>query len=234
MAKYRQYDKNGNKLNGEYARIFEEEYRMLVEEYLRDAGDKYAGYLRQIDIEKTHNGYFAIDKQGRMTNPKVKARKTDSEDEDAYNLIMKDKERLLSFSEPTRFIFSHSALKEGWDNPNVFQICTLKHSDSTIKKRQEVGRGLRLCVNQDGERIDDSVPGIDVHDINVLSVVASESYEAFARELQKEIAETLSDRPRKAGIQFFLDNVLTNENFSATRQNQIWVADITYSAPVEA
>jgi len=211
VAKYRQYDESGNKLNGEYARIFEEEYRMLVEEYLRDAGDEYADYLRQIDIEKTHNGYFAIDKQGRMTNPKVKARKTDSEDEDAYNLIMKDKERLLSFSEPTRFIFSHSALKEGWDNPNVFQICTLKHSDSTIKKRQEVGRGLRLCVNQDGERIDDSVPGIEVHEVNVLSVIASESYEAFARELQKEIAETLSDRPRKAGIQFFLDNVLTHE-----------------------
>ncbi|BCV20945.1 type III restriction-modification system endonuclease [Moorella sp. Hama-1] len=213
VAKYRQYDKNGNKRNGEYARIFEEEYRMLVEEYLRntDDQDRYANYLRQIDVEKTHNGYFAIDKQGRMTNPKVKARETDSEDEDAYNLIMKDKEGLLSFSEPTRFIFSHSALKEGWDNPNVFQICTLKHSDSTIKKRQEVGRGLRLCVNQDGERIDDSVPGIDVHEVNVLSVVASESYETFARELQKEIAETLSDRPHKVDIQFFLDKVLTNE-----------------------
>lgn len=186
---------------------------MLVEEYLKNADekDRYADYLRQIDVEKTHNGYFAIDKQGRLTDPKVKARETDSEDEDAYNLIMKDKERLLSFSEPTRFIFSHSALKEGWDNPNVFQTCTLKHSDSTIKKRQEVGRGLRFCVNQDGERIDDSVPGIDVHQVNVLSVVASESYEAFARELQREIAETLSERPRKADMQFFLDNVLNNE-----------------------
>jgi type III restriction enzyme len=213
VAKYRRYGQDGNKLSGEYARIFEEEYRTLREEYLRNADDKdrYAGYLRQIDVEKTHNGYFAIDKQGRMTDPKVKAKETDSEDEDAYNLIMKDKERLLSFSGPTRFIFSHSALKEGWDNPNVFQICTLKHSDSTIKKRQEVGRGLRLCVNQDGERIDASVPGIDVHQVNVLSVMASESYDTFARELQKEIAETLSDRPRKADIQFFLDNVLTNE-----------------------
>ncbi len=213
VAKYRQYDENGNKRNGAYARIFEEEYRTLVEDYLRNADeqDRYADYLRKIDVEKTHNGYFAIDKQGRMTDPKVKARETDAEDEDAYNLIMKDKERLLSFSEPTRFIFSHSALKEGWDNPNVFQICTLKHSDSTIKKRQEVGRGLRLCVNQDGERIDDSVPGIDVHEVNVLSIIASESYETFARELQKEIAETLSDRPRKADMQFFLDNVLTNE-----------------------
>ncbi len=213
VAKYRQYDEGGNKLNGEYVQVFEEEYRMLVENYLRNADEKdyYADYLRKIDVEKTHNGYFSIDKQGRLTNPKVKARATDSEDENAYNLIMKDKERLLSFSEPTRFIFSHSALKEGWDNPNVFQICTLKHSDSTIKKRQEVGRGLRLCVNQDGERIDDLVSGIDVHDVNVLSVVASESYETFARELQKEIAETLSDRPRKADIQFFMDNVLTNE-----------------------
>lgn len=213
VAKYRLYDKNKNMQSGEYARIFEEEYRMLVEEYLQNANnqDRYADYLRQIDAEKTHNGYFAIDKQGRMTDPKVKAKETDSEDEDAYNLIMKDKERLLSFSEPARFIFSHSALKEGWDNPNVFQICTLKHSDSTIKKRQEVGRGLRLCVNQDGERIDDSAPGIDVHQVNVLSVVASESYETFARELQREIAGTLSDRPRKADVQFFLDNVLTNE-----------------------
>jgi len=213
VAKYRLYDENGNKLNGEYAQIFEEEYRNLVQDYLRNADekDRYADYLRKIDVDRTHNGYFAIDKKGRMTNPKVRARETESQDEDAYNLIMKDKERLLSFSEPTRFIFSHSALKEGWDNPNVFQICTLKHSDSTIKKRQEVGRGLRLCVNQEGERIDDSVPGIDVHEVNVLSVIASESYEAFARQLQKEIAETLSDQPRKADIQFFLDNVLTNE-----------------------
>ncbi|GAB6274269.1 MAG: DEAD/DEAH box helicase family protein [Peptococcaceae bacterium] len=213
VAKYRLYDKNRNMQSGEYARIFEEEYRRLMEEYLQNANnqDRYVEYLRQIDAEKTHNGYFAIDKQGRMTDPKVKARETDSEDEDAYNLIMKDKERLLSFSEPARFIFSHSALKEGWDNPNVFQICTLKHSDSTIKKRQEVGRGLRLCVNQDGERIDDTAPGIDVHQVNVLSVVASESYETFARELQREIAGTLSDRPRKADVQFFLGNVLTNE-----------------------
>ncbi|MEI0736586.1 hypothetical protein VQ056_07545 [Paenibacillus sp. JTLBN-2024] len=117
---------------------------------------------------------------------------------------------MLSFAEPTRFIFSHSALKEGWDNPNVFQICTLKYSDSTIKKRQEVGRGLRLCVNQNGERMDSSVPGIDVHEINVLTVIASESYEQFAKQLQNEIAETLSDRPRKADRDFFLDKVLKN------------------------
>jgi type III restriction enzyme len=217
VAKYRQYDADGNQLNGEYAQIFEEEYQKAVAEYLETSDDVYANYLRHIDAAKTHNGYFSIDKKGRMTDPKVKARETDSEDVSAYDLIMKDKERLLSFSEPTRFIFSHSALKEGWDNTNVFQICTLKHSDSTMKKRQEVGRGLRLCVDQTGERIDDSIPGINVHDINVLTVVASESYDSFARELQKQIAETLSDRPRKANIDFFKDNLLTNENAQEIR-----------------
>ena len=217
VAKYRQYDVDGNQLNGEYAQIFEEEYQKAVDEYLETSDDVYANYLRHIDAAKTHNGYFSIDKKGRMTDPKVKARETDSEDVSAYDLIMKDKERLLSFSEPTRFIFSHSALKEGWDNTNVFQICTLKHSDSTMKKRQEVGRGLRLCVDQTGERIDDSIPGINVHDINVLTVVASESYDSFALELQKQIAETLSDRPRKANIDFFKDNLLTNENAQEIR-----------------
>jgi type III restriction enzyme len=211
VAKYRKYDTDGNQLNGEYAQIFEEEYRQAAAEYLESSDESYAHYLRQIDPAKTHNGYFSIDRKGRMTDPKVKARETDSDDVSAYDLIMKDKERLLSFTEPTRFIFSHSALKEGWDNTNVFQICTLKHSDSTMKKRQEVGRGLRLCVDQTGERIDDSVPGINVHDINLLTVVASESYESFARELQKQIAETLSDRPRKANIDFFKDNLLINE-----------------------
>lgn len=217
VAKYRQYDTGGNQLNGEYAQIFEEEYQKAAAEYLETSDDVYANYLRHIDAAKTHNGYFSIDKKGRMTDPKVKARETDSEDVSAYDLIMKDKERLLNFSEPTRFIFSHSALKEGWDNTNVFQICTLKHSDSTMKKRQEVGRGLRLCVDQTGERIDDSIPGIKVHDINVLTVVASESYDSFARELQKQIAETLSDRPRKANIDFFKDNLLTNENAQEIR-----------------
>jgi len=217
VAKYRQYDTGGNQINGEYAQIFEEEYQKALAEYLETSDDGYANYLRHIDAARTHNGYFSIDKKGRMTDPKVKARETDSEDVSAYDLIMKDKERLLSFTEPTRFIFSHSALKEGWDNTNVFQICTLKHSDSTMKKRQEVGRGLRLCVDQTGERIDDSIPGIRVHDINILTVVASESYDSFARELQKQIAETLSDRPRKANIDFFEDNLLTNENAQEIR-----------------
>jgi len=212
VAKYRQYDSDGNEKNGVYADIFEEEYIALLNEYLSlFVDDPYVRYLNSIRVQDTHKGYFSIDKKSnRFVDPKVSVRETDSDDVDAYDLIMRDKERLLSFSEPTRFIFSHSALKEGWDNPNVFQICTLKHSDSTIKKRQEVGRGLRLCVNQNGERIDSSVPGIDVHDINVLTVIASESYEEFAKGLQSEIAETLSERPRKADTSFFLGKVLTN------------------------
>ncbi|MFX0561139.1 type III restriction-modification system endonuclease [Tepidibacillus infernus] len=212
VAKYRQYDKDGSELNGVYADMFEEEYTALLNEQLSlFTDDPYIQYLNRIQVKETHKGYFSIDKKSnRYVDPKVSARETDSDDADAYDLIMRDKERLLSFAEPTRFIFSHSALKEGWDNPNVFQICTLKHSDSTIKKRQEVGRGLRLCVNQNGERMDSSVPGIDVHEINVLTVIASESYEQFAKQLQNEIAETLSDRPRKADRDFFLDKVLKN------------------------
>lgn len=212
VAKYRQYDQDGSELDGVYADIFEEEYMELLNEQLSlFADDPYIQYLNSIQVRGTHKGYFSIDKKSsRFVDSKVSAKETDSDDADAYDLIMRDKERLLSFEEPTRFIFSHSALKEGWDNPNVFQICTLKHSDSTLKKRQEVGRGLRLCVNQYGERIDASIPGIDVHEINSLTVVASESYEQFAKQLQNEIAATLSDRPRKADTGFFLDKVLTN------------------------
>lgn len=214
VAKYRQYDEDGNEKNGIYAAIFEEEYMAILNEYLSIyADDPYVQYLNRISVKDTHKGYFSIDKRSnRLVDPKVSRRETDSDDVDAYELIMRDKERLLSFSEPTRFIFSHSALKEGWDNPNVFQICTLKHSDSTIKKRQEVGRGLRLCVNQDGERMDASVLGERVHDINVLTVIASESYEQFARQLQSELAETISDRPPKYDLSFFLGKVLSNSN----------------------
>ena len=214
VAKYRQYDRDGAERNGVYADIFEEEYAaLLAEELGRLAGDDpYAGYLKRIRVKDTHKGYFSIDrKSNRIIDPKRTAGDADSDDADAYDLIMRDKERLLSLAEPVRFIFSHSALKEGWDNPNVFQICTLKHSDSTIKKRQEVGRGLRLCVNQDGERIDSGVPGIDVHDINVLTVIASESYEQFARQLQREIAEALSGRPGAADRSAFLEHVAENE-----------------------
>lgn len=210
VAKYRQYDEEGNQINGPYGQIFEEEYINILNEYITLFDDPYVKYLKSIDVKETHAGYFSIDKKGRMIDPKVKGKEKISDDESAYNLIMRDKERLLSFDEPVRFIFSHSALREGWDNPNVFQICTLKHSDSTIKKRQEVGRGLRLCVDQNGNRIDSDTPGVDVHDINTLTVVASESYEDFARGLQSEIAETLSDRPKKANVEFFLNKIVKN------------------------
>ena len=210
VAKYRQYDEEGNQINGVYGQIFEEEYMNILNEYITLFDDPYVRYLKNIDVKETHAGYFSIDKQGRMVDPKAKGREKISDDESAYNLIMRDKERLLSFDEPVRFIFSHSALREGWDNPNVFQICTLKHSDSTIRKRQEVGRGLRLCVDQNGNRIDSETPGVEVHDINVLTVIASESYESFAKGLQSEIAETLSERPQKANVEFFLNKIVKN------------------------
>lgn len=210
VAKYRQYDEDGNQINGEYGKIFEEEYINVLNEYITLFDEPYVKYLKSINVKDTHDGYFSVDKKGRMVDPKVKGKEKISDDESAYDLIMKNKERLLSFNEPVRFIFSHSALREGWDNPNVFQICTLKHSDSTVRKRQEVGRGLRLCVDQNGNRIDSETPGIDVHNINVLTVVASESYESFAKKLQSEIAETLSDRPRKANVEFFINNVIKN------------------------
>jgi type III restriction enzyme len=210
VAKYRQYDEFGEEKNGVYGEIFEEEYINILNEYITLFNDPYLEYLKSIDVKNTHNGYFSIDKKGRMIDPKAKGKEKLSDDESAYDLIMKDKERLLSFDEPVRFIFSHSALREGWDNPNVFQICTLKHSDSIIRKRQEVGRGLRLCVDQNGNRIDAETPGVNVHDINVLTVISSESYESFAKGLQSEIAETLSDRPQKANAEFFLNNVIKN------------------------
>lgn len=202
VAKYRNYDQDDEK--GEYARVFEEEYALLRDEYLSELAidnEEYRKHLSGIEPDRTHNGYFAIDKKTkRMKDPKVGARSIDSDDVDAYDLILKDKERLLSFEESTRFIFSHSALREGWDNPNVFVMCMLKHSDNTISRRQEVGRGLRLSVDKSGERMDHPAT---VHDINVLTVVASESYKDFVSGLQTEIAESLSARPRKATEDYF-------------------------------
>ncbi len=202
VVKYRDYTQADEK--GEYARVFEEEYELLKAEYLAELAidnDAYRKHLAGIDAAKTHNGYFSIDKKtNRLKDPAVGARSVDSDDVDAYDLILKDKERLLSFAEPTRFIFSHSALREGWDNPNVFVMCMLKHSDNTVSRRQEVGRGLRLSVDQNGVRMDN--PAV-VHDINVLTVVASESYKNFVAGLQKEIAETLTSRPRKATEAYF-------------------------------
>ena len=204
VAKCRQYGDDGEEILGEYGRIFEEEYTAALNERLTLFPSAYQVYLRGIDIADTHRGYFSIDKKGRAVNSKVKRGSEFSDDISAYDLILKNKERLLSFDEPTRFIFSHSALREGWDNPNVFQICTLKHSDSATTKRQEVGRGLRLCVNSTGERQDLDVCGETlVHGVNMLTVVASESYAGFVADLQSEIKSDLYERPTKASIEYF-------------------------------
>lgn len=206
VAKYRQYDENGEEVLGEYGVMFEEEYMNILNEYLTLFDTPYQKYLRSTcsDVSKVHKGYFSIDKKtGRSIDSQVKRGSEFSDDISAYDLILKNKERLLSFEEPTRFIFSHSALREGWDNPNVFQICTLKHSDSNTAKRQEVGRGLRLCVNQTGTRMDAQSCGDRVHDINMLTVVASESYKTFVSDLQSDIKSVLYDRPTVATSEYF-------------------------------
>lgn len=218
VAKYRDYSQPDEK--GEYARIFEEEYNLYLNEMLDLDETPYVKYLKGITVEKTHSGYFSIDKKTKkLADPTVATRGENaglSDDVDAYDLILKDKETLLSYPSPSdspelhakksvRFIFSHSALREGWDNPNVFVICALKHSDNTISRRQEVGRGLRLSVNQYGDRMDH--PAI-VHDVNVLTVVASESYKDFVAALQKDISDSLSARPKVANETFFTGKVL--------------------------
>ena len=202
VAHYRQYDEDGNELLGDFGKMFEQEYISVLNDYITLNVSPYIEYLKSIDVKDTHKGYFSIDKKtNRIVNSVEKRGVCD--DISAYDLILKNKERLLSFDEPTRFIFSHSALREGWDNPNVFQICTLKQSNSEINKRQEVGRGMRLCVNRDGDRIDGSVSGIKGHDVNVLTVIASDSYKTFVGGLQKEIKDTLYDRPTKATKEYF-------------------------------
>ena len=206
VAKYRQYDENGNETLGEYGVMFEQEYKSVLKDYISIFDTPYQQYLKTTceDISKIHRGYFSIDKKtGRSIDSHLKRGSEFSDDISAYDLILKNKERLLSFDEPTRFIFSHSALREGWDNPNVFQICTLKHSDSQTAKRQEVGRGLRLCVNQNGNRMDAETCGDTVHDINMLTVIASESYKAFVADLQADIKTVLYDRPTTATNEYF-------------------------------
>lgn len=234
VEKYRKYNEMGEEELGEYAQIFEEEYKNAINEFIdlfhQDYTDyvietdtnkmhkgyapgNYLEYLQRDDADLVHNGYFSIDKKGKPVDPTIKRGSEDSDDASAYDLIMKDKERLLSFKEPTRFIFSHSALKEGWDNPNVFQICALKNVDSgsQTRRRQEVGRGMRLAVDKRGVRQDFELVGDQVHDINMLTVIASESYENFAKGLQTEIAKSLKDRPVNADVKFFFGKVLTNE-----------------------
>lgn len=240
VKKYRDYDETGEQVLGEYAKIFEEEYKEAVKnlpdlfqedynQYLIDADPAnvhkgympthYFDYLKRDEAGKVHNGYFSIDKKGKSIDPTVKRGSEDSDDISAYDLIMKDKERLLSFEEPTRFIFSHSALKEGWDNPNVFQICALKNAEagSQTRRRQEVGRGMRLCVDTRGIRQDFELIGDQVHELNKLTVIASESYESFAKGLQSEIAATLKDRPQKADVAFFTSKLVVNEKGEGRR-----------------
>lgn len=234
VEKYRTYDEASEQALGEYGKIFEEEYKNEVNEFFDLFHEEYNQYLHKTDpttahkgympasyfdylkrdeAEKVHQGYFSIDKKGKAVDSTVKRGSEVSDDISAYDLIMKDKERLLSFDEPTRFIFSHSALKEGWDNPNVFQICALKNADagSQTRRRQEVGRGMRLCVDKRGVRQDFELIGDQVHEVNKLTVIASESYETFARGLQNEIAATLKDRPQKAEVKFFIGKLLIND-----------------------
>ena len=205
VAKYRQYDENGDEVLGEYGKMFEQEYINVLNDYVTLLDTPYQEYLKSTcsDVSSVHKGYFSIDKKGHAIDSKLKRGSEFSDDISAYDLILKNKERLLSFEEPTRFIFSHSALREGWDNPNVFQICTLKHSDSNTAKRQEVGRGLRLCVNQGGNRMDIQALGESIHDINTLTVVASESYKTFVTDLQSDIKTVLYDRPTEATSEYF-------------------------------
>ena len=212
VAKYRQYDENGDEVLGEYGVVFEQEYNSILNDKLTMEDTHYQKYLREMcsDEKAVHKGYFSIDKKtGHSIDSQLKRGSEFSDDISAYDLILKNKERLLSFDEPTRFIFSHSALREGWDNPNVFQICTLKHSDNQTAKRQEVGRGLRLCVDQDGNRMDKEALGDTVHNVNMLTVIASESYKNFVRDLQSDIKAELYGRPSKATIEYFEGKTVT-------------------------
>lgn len=222
VAKYRQYDDNGDEMLGEYGEMFEQEYTSILNDNLTMFDTEYQKYLRSTcsDVARVHRGYFSIDKKGRSVDSSVKRGTDISDDISAYDLILKNKERLLSFDEPTRFIFSHSALREGWDNPNVFQICTLKHSDSQTLKRQEVGRGLRLCVDQSGNRMDNDSCGDNVHSINMLTVIASESYKNFVADLQADIKTVLYDRPSKATIEYFVGKTVMNGEIPVVIDNK--------------
>lgn len=212
VSKYKCYDDSGEK-KGTYAKIFEEEFGKAVDVYLKqqlqfEEGDDFRKYLERFTPAEIHAGYFSIDKKGHVINSK-EGREGGSDDVSAYDLIMKNKERLLDFKEPVRFVFSHSALREGWDNPNVFQICTLRESNAEIKKRQEIGRGLRLCVDQNGIRQDAETLGENlVHDTNVLTVIANESYESFANSLQSEFDEITAKRPKDASASLFNGRVV--------------------------
>lgn len=178
VANYRSYDEDGNPIAGKFAQWFEEAFKQYANK------PQYRGLIPYAASE-VHNGYFSGDKKGKGAKAKtvwIDTKGNIAKDDDTYALIMKEKERLLGMDEPLQFIFSHTALREGWDNPNVFQICTLNETKSQLKKRQEIGRGLRLAVNQQGERVHDKR-------VNVLTVIPNESYEAFAKSLQQEIED---------------------------------------------
>lgn len=217
VAKYRKYDEDGSEVNAEYGQIFEEEYTAILNEYLTIFSTPYEEYLKGIETVKTHTGYFSIDKKGRKVDSTTKRGSDESDDISAYDLIMKDKERLLSFENPVRFIFSHSALREGWDNPNVFQICTLKRGGSSAaQKRQEVGRGLRLCVNRHGDRQDERLLGSQVQKVNQLTVIAAGGYRDFVADLQQGIREDLYDRPTEVTAEYFIGKTLVLDGKDVT------------------
>lgn len=209
VANYRQYDEDGNQQLGRYGELFEEEYMDELNTNQNMYDPDYMAYLGSISAHATHAGYFSIDKKGRSINSALKKGSDQSDDISAYDLILKNKERLLNLDEPVRFIFSHSALREGWDNPNVFQICSLRQSNSVSQKRQEVGRGLRLCVDSHGVRQDNDALPEEVHKINRLTVVASEGYATFVADLQRDIKQDLYDRPTKADVDFFTGKIIT-------------------------
>ena len=228
VKNYKDYDDQGEVVKGDLWKIFEKEYNDYLNENLSLFEDDYQKYLRRFSVDQIHNGYFSIDKKGHAVNSEVKRGESFSTDISAYDLILKDKERLLSFDEPTRFIFSHSALREGWDNPNVFQICTLRHANSATAKRQEVGRGLRICVDQQGNRMDAERLGDAVHDINKLTVIANESYSTFVDDLQKDTREALRERPTVATVGYFEGKTFMVGSERYTISNQEAASIVSY------
>ncbi|OGL22470.1 restriction endonuclease [Candidatus Saccharibacteria bacterium RIFCSPHIGHO2_01_FULL_45_15] len=230
VAKYKYYDESGEQ-KGIHAQVFEEEYKNAIDLFFSqlpfDEDTDYRTFLERDEPHRIHAGYFSVDKKGRAVDSEIKRGESESADVNAYDLIMKNKERLLSADEPVRFIFSHSALREGWDNPNVFQICTLRMSSGDIKKRQEIGRGLRLSVNKDGERMDAEVLGThSVHDVNSLTVIANESYEDFARALQDEFYEVIRNRPKEVAPSLFEGQVWSDSAGNELEVDNSKAADI--------
>ncbi|MDR2527335.1 MAG: DEAD/DEAH box helicase family protein [Rickettsiales bacterium] len=224
VEKYRLSD-DGTSANGVYAKIFEEEYQNALnnERERLNFTPEYRAFLEKTSAETAHKGYFSIDKKsGKFKDSEIKRGALSSDDIDAYDLIMKNKERLLDRNEPTRFIFSHSALREGWDNPNVFQICALKQSSNDTSRRQEIGRGLRLSVNQNGERMDENILGAEVQNINILTVIASESYEKFVAGLQSDIFATMKERPLEVSPDLFYERIVNNNPITREQSQRIF------------